>query len=219
MITAIIPPLRERIVRTCGNLKASKIDSVTQTPSGECLKPRGKTREWTEQQMEKAIQNVTNGILGVRRAALEYQVPRLTLSNCVTRRVCPGAAPGPPKYLCEEEEEELVKWIAGCAEVGYAKSVREIRAVVGAIVSNKLGLDIPIVVSHGWWDRFRQCHPHLILCAGEGIAFKRLAAMNKETIDHYYSLLEETTTFWMHHTSSSMLMKQVCPCAHVLGRE
>ena len=70
--------------------------------------------------------------------------------------------------------------------------VREIRAVVGAIVSNKLGLEDPIVVSHGWWDRFRQRHEHLVLRAGEGIAFKRLAAINKGTIDHYYNLLEET---------------------------
>ena len=94
------------------------------------------------------MQDVTNGALGVRIVPLEYQVLHLILSNRVTGRVCPGAAPGPPKYLCEEEDEELVKWIAGCAEVGYAKSVHEIRAVVGAIVSNKLGLDTPIVVSH-----------------------------------------------------------------------
>ena len=93
------------------------------------------------------MQDVTNGTLGVRRGALEYQVPCLTLSNRVTGRVCPGAAPGPPKYLCKEEEEELVKWIAGYAEVGYAKGVCEIRAVVGAIVSHKLSLDTPIVVS------------------------------------------------------------------------
>ena len=95
-------------------------------------------------------------------------------------------------YLCEEEEEELVKWIAGCAEIGYAKSVREIRAVVGAIVSSKLGLDSPIVVSHRWWNCFRLSHPHLVLRTGEGIAFKQLAATNKDTINHYYNLLEET---------------------------
>ena len=176
------PPLRERIVRANSNTDASIL-----TP-----KPRGKTREWTEEQMERAMQDVTNGVLGVRRAALEYQVPRSTLSDRVTGKVYPGAAPGPPKYLGEEEEEELVKWIAGCAEIGYAKSVREIRAVVGAIVSYKLGLDSPIVVSHGWWDRFRQRHPHLVLRTGEGIAFKRLAAINKDTINHYYNLLEDT---------------------------
>ena len=41
-------------------------------------------REWTEEQMEKAMQDVTNGALGVRRAALEYQVPCSTLSDRVT---------------------------------------------------------------------------------------------------------------------------------------
>ena len=111
--------------------------------------------------------------------SLEYQVPCSTLSDRVTGKVYPGAAPGPPKYLCEEEEEELVKSIAGCAEIGYAKMVSEIRAVVGAIVSSKLGLDSPILVSHGWWDCFHQHHPHLVLHTDEGIAFKQLAVANK----------------------------------------
>ena len=172
MITAKIqksqrwPPLRERIVRTYPksgeNIGSSFAASMSRTLD-ESSKLRGKTKEWTGEQMEKAIQDVTTAALGVRRAALEYQVPRSTLSDRITGRVCPGATPGAPKYLCEDEEEELVKWIASCAEVGYAKSVREIRAVVGAIVSNKLGLDDPIVVSHGWWDRFRQRHPHVLV--------------------------------------------------------
>ena len=58
--------------------------------------------------MGKAIQNVTNGI---SKAALQYQVLCSTLSDHVTWRVCPGAAPGPPKCLCEEEEEELDSWL------------------------------------------------------------------------------------------------------------
>ena len=107
------PPLRERIVRANSTSDASIL----------MPKPQGKTRERTEEQMETAMQDVTNGFLGVRRAALEYQVPRSTLSDRVTGKVYPGAAPGPPKYLCEEEEEELVKWIGGCAEIGHAKSV------------------------------------------------------------------------------------------------
>ena len=49
--------------------------------------------------MESALKDVTIGSLDVRRAALEYQVPRSTLSDRVTGRVCPGAAPRPPKYL------------------------------------------------------------------------------------------------------------------------
>ena len=42
---------------------------------------------------------------------------------------------------------------------GCAKSIREVRAVVGAIVA-KNNLD-HVTVSHGWWDRFRARHPHL----------------------------------------------------------
>jgi len=53
----------------------------------------------------------------------------------VSGRVQPGAVPGAPKYLDDEEEEELVRWIEGCAQIGYAKSVKEVRAVVGAIVA------------------------------------------------------------------------------------
>ena len=49
--------------------------------------PRGKAREWTEEQMERAMQDVTNGVLGVRRVALEYQVLHLTLSDCVTGKI------------------------------------------------------------------------------------------------------------------------------------
>ena len=42
-----------------------------------------------------------------------------------------GAAGGPPRYLNDEEEEELVRWLEGCAEVGCVKSIKEVRAVVG----------------------------------------------------------------------------------------
>ena len=43
------PPLRERIVRSNPTTEMSIL-----TP-----KPRGKTREWTEEQMERAMKDVT----------------------------------------------------------------------------------------------------------------------------------------------------------------
>jgi len=59
--------------------------------------------------------------------------PKSTLHNHVSEKVCPGVGVGLPKYLTDEEE--LVRWLEGCAEVGCAKSVRETRAVVGATVA------------------------------------------------------------------------------------
>ena len=52
------------------------------------------------------IQDVTTGDLGIRRVTLEYHLSYSNLSNCINGRIFSGA--GPPKCLCEEEEE-LVK--------------------------------------------------------------------------------------------------------------
>lgn len=147
-------------------------------------------KNWSREVMEKAVQDVQNGILGLRRAALEYNVPRSTLSDYVQQKSHFGATSGPAKYLSSEEEEEVVKWIAGCAEIGWAKSVREIRGVVSTIVSSKLGYAVN--VSQGWWDKFRKRHPQLVLRSSEMIAYKRAVAVNKDVIDHYFDLLECT---------------------------
>ena len=60
-----------------------------------------------------------------------------------------GAVGGAPRYLDDVEEVELVRWLEGCAEVGCAKSVREVQVIVGAFVAKKLNLD-HLTVSHGW---------------------------------------------------------------------
>ena len=49
--------------------------------------------------MKLALRDVTNGVMGVRKAALEYNVPRSTLSDRVTGRVQHGAHSGAPHYL------------------------------------------------------------------------------------------------------------------------
>ena len=115
----------------------------------------------------------------VRRAALEYNVPKSTLHDRVSGRVKPGAKPGPSRYLNDEEEEEIVRWIIGCAEVGYAKSVKEVRAVVGAIVANKLGVP-NVTISQGWWEKFCKRCPELALRTGEAVAYRRATYFNKQ---------------------------------------
>ncbi len=66
---------------------------------------RSTRKEWSVESMELALRDVTNGVMGVRRDALEYNVPKSTLSDRVTGRVQPGARSGAPRYLEEEEEE------------------------------------------------------------------------------------------------------------------
>ena len=141
--------------------------------------------------MENALQAVNE--MTVREAAAQFGVPKSTLHDRISGKVQPGSVYGPPRYLDEEEEEELVRWIEGCAQIGYAKSVREIRAIVGAIVAKKNALD-SMVVSHGWWDHLRQRHPHLTLRSGEGLAYCCAVSTNRVVIDKYFDLLEVVLT-------------------------
>ena len=69
----------------CGRVARSGVDV------SEPLLLTERRKNWSEETMEMALRDVTNGVLGVRRAALEYGVPKSTLSDRVTGRVRPGA--------------------------------------------------------------------------------------------------------------------------------
>ncbi len=49
--------------------------------------------------MDRALNAVVSEGLSVRRAALQYNVPKSTLGDRVSRRVRPGATSGPPMYF------------------------------------------------------------------------------------------------------------------------
>ena len=57
----------------------------------------------------------------IRRAAEEFGVPKSTLYDRVSGRISFGARSGPPRYLTDQEEKELVSFLIGCAKIGFAK--------------------------------------------------------------------------------------------------
>ena len=86
-----------------------------------------KKKMWTEEAMDNATKDVLEGTLSVRRAAAQYDIPSSTLHDRISGKVSVGAVSGPPRYLDEEEERELVEFLLACAEVGYPKTVKEVR--------------------------------------------------------------------------------------------
>ena len=134
--------------------------------------------------MQKALQAVKLGETSVRKAAVEYGVPKSTLGDRVSGRVTHGTVSGPPKYLSDEEEDELVRFILGCASVGYPKTRKEILSLVQTQV------DKPI--SHGWWDSFCKRHPNLTFRTPAPLSIARATAIDENSLDRYFVLLERT---------------------------
>ena len=96
-----------------------------------------KYKTWKQQHFSRAVEAVKEGKLTVRRAAVEFDIPRSTLHDHVSGRVVVGGQCGPEKYLSDEEENELEAFLVGCASIGFAKSrsqVIEIHSPAGNVM-------------------------------------------------------------------------------------
>ena len=123
-------PLSERTFRSRRSKLSSALSfSVSERPSTYKL--------WTDEKLRKAYEEVNGGHLSVRRAAELYGVPKSTLSDRVTGRVEFGSHSGPARYLSNAEEEELVSFLCGAARLGYARTKRDVLAVVKDVVAIK----------------------------------------------------------------------------------
>ena len=139
--------------------------------------------------MDKAVTAVVNEGLSIRRAALQYGVPKSSLGDRISGRVKPGAVSGPQKYLSTEEENELVRHLSRCASIGYAKSRKEVLTLVQRIIDSR---GIQRNVSSGWWESFCRRHPSLTLRTAVPLSLTRAKASDPEMLSRYFDLLEKT---------------------------
>ena len=83
--------------------------------------PVKQRKQWTNIQMEKAMEAIMSGG-GINRAAMEHGIPQTTLKDRLSGRVDHGDNPGPAPYLNREEERELRVFLKKSASMGYGKS-------------------------------------------------------------------------------------------------
>ena len=91
-------------------------------------------------------------------------------------------------YVNTEEEDELGQFLKNCATVGFGRTRRDAMRIAEAVVREKGSLKKE-KITHGWWNRFLQRQGDLSLRRGDSTANVCMDAINKETIDHYFSLL------------------------------
>ena len=139
--------------------------------------------------MKSAVDAVVTSNLSVRRAAMQYNVPKSTLGDRVSGRVQPGSVSGPAKYLTLSEEDELSRFLSRCCQIGYARSKLEVLALVQRILDSK---GMKVTISHGWWDSFRKRHPEFVLRVPAPVSQARSKATDPDVFSRYFDLLEET---------------------------
>jgi len=78
-------------------------------------------KQWSENQMTRALNAVITSGMSVHLAALQFNVPKSTLGDRVSGRVQCGAVSGPTMYLTVAEENKFVKFLSRCSQIGYAQ--------------------------------------------------------------------------------------------------
>ena len=144
-------------------------------------------KNWNEKTVSLAVKAVKGGH-SQRRVAEEYGIPRSTLGDHIRGRVLPGAKSGNPKYLTDEEEAELYRFLLRCAAVGYPRSRKDMIAIVQKACNSK-GRDVH--VTHGWWEAYRKRHPDLSLRTVSSLTVSRAKASDPEVISNYFDMLEK----------------------------
>ena len=82
----------------------------------EATLPSCKKKMCTEETIENVTKDVMEGILSLRHAAAQYDIPPSTLHNHISGKVSAGAVSGALCYLDEDKGKELIKFLLGCAE-------------------------------------------------------------------------------------------------------
>ena len=83
----------------------------------------------------------------VRRVAEEFGISKSTLFDYISGWLQFGKKVPHP----DAEEEELCRFLVGCAKIGYARSRKQVLAIVKGIVSRKMEKDVEDVsISTDW---------------------------------------------------------------------
>ena len=186
-------PLKDRVLQSA---------STSSRPSQSTLPARPvEYKTWDEKVLQRACEAVQkdraiaqkhgatmNPRMTVQCAAEAYRVPKSTIQDHLSGHVGFGARSGPPKYLSDLEEEELVNFLNGSASVGFARSKKQVLAIVQNVVTKK-GLNM--VVLHGWWESFQRRHSNVTIRHAEHLSYSQAIASSPEIIDHYYDVLEQ----------------------------
>ncbi len=107
-------------------------------------------KEWDVHRMSMAINAVHRG-QSIRRAVIDYGVPKSTLGDGISGRVLDGSRSGPQPYLSDKDEKELYKFIMACASVGYPKTRQDVLAIVQQLIQSRGGKSTDKVVTGGWY--------------------------------------------------------------------
>lgn len=124
--------------------------------------------QWTEEDMEHAIEDVEDNCFSIRGAARKWGIPMSSLSYWLAGLTTTKTR-GPPTILSLEEELEVVQWCKDLAQLGRGLEVIHLKSHVPHICQTRPNPVKNGLLGRSWWVGFRKRHPNLTIRTAEGL--------------------------------------------------
>lgn len=155
---------------------------------------KGLRGQWTQDNLAKAIQAVTDG-MSVNRARITYQVPRRTLRRYLEQQKMSKSAMGRKPILTKVKEAELSRRIIRLCEVGYPLTAAVLRRCVYRYtkvnnVPNPFREEKEMA-GHYWLKGFMERNPQIRARKAQNLNPARAQKLNKFIVNDHFDKLEK----------------------------
>lgn len=147
------------------------------------------TRQYTAESLSLAIEDVRHNKLSLRKAAMQYGIPKSTLSMYVAGKLEIGVKRGPASILSVEEERRLVEYVVHMGQIGYGRTREQLLDIVAKMVSSD-GRENPFVndrPGRKWWVLFKQRNPEVTLRVPEKLQLARARCCTPEILRAWFN--------------------------------
>ena len=155
-------------------------------PSKYVYTKRGKTRNYSSQQLENAAHAVQQG-MSIRKASAYFGVPRSTIGDRRSGKHEVNVEHGRPPHIPRDIEHKLVDSVKMAARRGIGLTRKQV-LLRTSVLCQRLNITRYANFKAGkdWWEGLKRRHPDVVIRKPEKLTSTRARMMNKEVISKYF---------------------------------
>jgi len=154
-------------------------------------------KQYTEEEVDQALQSIANG-QSIRRASLEWGVPRVTLQRRVLGIQPKESAHQQYQKLSPDQENHLSSWIRIQATLGHPPTHQQVRDIADRILLQR---GCSQGVGKNWIQAFLKRNPSIKVLRARTIDSRRINGASTDVIRNWFKLLAlpEIQAIQPHH--------------------